>query len=77
MKPPHLFKVVADNAVVFHHFYMGLLLMIGSINYSTFQVHELNFWIGFLISLDDVVEHTITADTPLRILFDKVIAPRL
>lgn len=71
MRPPVLFKRVADNAVVLHHFYVGLLLMIGSLGQNPL------FWIGFLISLDDVVEHTITADTPLRILFDRYIAPRL
>ena len=40
------------------------------------------FWqlligIGALMLVDDIIEHTITADTPLRLLYDKVIKPRL
>jgi len=30
---------------------------------------------GAYITIDDVVEHTITAKTPLRVLFEKVIFP--
>lgn len=28
---------------------------------------------GIFIIIDDIVEHTITADTPLRLLYDKII----
>ncbi|MBW2559872.1 MAG: hypothetical protein JRE40_03335 [Deltaproteobacteria bacterium] len=31
--------------------------------------------LGFFVLTDDVVEHYITADTPLRLLFEKVIYP--
>lgn len=33
--------------------------------------------IGFLIAVDDIIEHTLTGDTPLRILFDKYISEML
>lgn len=71
MKPPKPFHVVVNGVVVAHHLYFGLLLMIGSMGQNPL------FWIGFLVSLDDVVEHTITMDTPLRIFFDRYISPRL
>ena len=40
------------------------------------------FWqslvvIGTLMIADDAIEHTITADTPLRILYVKIIKPML
>lgn len=65
---PKPFKVVVNNVVVFHHAYIGLLLL-------GWQ-YPVNV-VGALILIDDVIEHTITKDTPLRVLFDKVISPLL
>jgi len=31
--------------------------------------------LGFFVLTDDVVEHYVTADTPLRLLFEKIIYP--
>lgn len=64
MREPRPFKMIGDNAVVFHHAYIGLLL-----SGWEFPINV----IGLLILLDDIIEHTITVDTPLRILFDKYI----
>ena len=33
--------------------------------------------IGALMALDDAIEHTITRDTPIRIIFEKLILPYL
>ena len=33
--------------------------------------------VGLFMIVDDVIEHTYTADTPLRILFERVIQPVL
>jgi len=33
--------------------------------------------IGALLTVDDIVEHTVTRDTPIRILFEKFILPYL
>ena len=67
-----------------HHSYHGVWLLA----FGLFQWYmgigngELTtlipFWqtlvgVGALMIIDDVIEHTITADTPLRVLYDKVI----
>ena len=33
--------------------------------------------IGTLMLVDDIIEHTLTADTPLRIIYVKIIKPML
>lgn len=71
MKSPNPFLITSENVVVFHHAYTGLLLMLGSLG------QNFMFWIGVLIFLDDVYEHLIDYSSPLRIVFDKWIAPRL
>ncbi len=71
MNPANPFQVVVRGVVVAHHLYGGLLLMIGSMGQNPL------FWVGFFVALDDIVEHLITADTPLRIFFDRYISPRL
>lgn len=65
MNPPRKFKFVGCPAVVFHHGYIGILLLGWQ-----FPINL----IGIFILLDDIVEHKITEDTPLRILFDKYIS---
>jgi len=33
--------------------------------------------VGVVLALDDFIEHTITRDTPIRLLFEKYLLPRL
>lgn len=52
-----------------HHGYMGAIVII-------FGYYAENEWImllGALLLFDDIVEHTITQDTPFRILYEKTI----
>ena len=71
-----------------HHLYYGIaLFLFGLYNYLLMlKSRELlkckGIWtlfmaIGTLLAVDDVVEHTITRDTPIRILFEKFILPYL
>ncbi|MCK4328505.1 hypothetical protein KAX02_01555 [candidate division WOR-3 bacterium] len=71
-----------------HHAYYGIWLIFFGIfnNYMAIDNGELAatipFWqlcigIGAFMLVDDIIEHTLTADTPLRILYDKIIKPRL
>lgn len=61
-----------------HHVYLGTFmvlygcLMIAA-DYGAFGCAFTA--LGVLIAADDVVEHALTVDTPLRILFEKVIYP--
>lgn len=71
-----------------HHLYYGIFLAIfGFFNwYMGIDNGELTtlipLWqtcigIGIYMIVDDTIEHTITADTPLRILYIKIIRPLL
>ena len=71
-----------------HHLYYGIaLFLFGLYNYLLMlKSRELlkckGIWtlfmtIGTLLAIDDIVEHTITRDTPIRILFEKFILPHL
>ena len=33
--------------------------------------------LGALVALDDFIEHTVTRDTPIRIIFEKYILPKI
>ena len=68
MNPPNKFHVVFNNVVVFHHGYLGALLLGWQ-----FPINVM----GALILLDDVYEHTVSYDSPLRLFFDKYIYPKL
>ena len=83
MRPPVKF-VWRGN----HHLYHGLWL----IGFGLFQWFmgvdnaELEslipLWQGFVgvgvvMVVDDVIEHTVTGDTPLRLLYERVIRPLL
>jgi len=81
MRPPVPFKPIRN-----HHSYYGVFLAaFGIFNYlmmiGSNELLELsNMWItfiiiGILMIADDVIEHNITADTPLRILFEKILLP--
>ena len=65
---PNPFKIIANNVVVFHHLYIGALLAGWQ-----YPVNAL----GALIFLDDMYEHLVDYNSPLRLLFDRWIAPRL
>ena len=71
-----------------HHLYYGIaLFLFGLYNYylmkKSGELEKCKFiWylfmlIGILIALDDAIEHTITRDTPIRIVFEKLILPYL
>lgn len=71
-----------------HHLYYGIaLFLFGLYNYYLMRKSgELlklkNLWtllmvIGVFLAADDIVEHTITRDTPIRIMFEKFILPYL
>lgn len=64
----HPFKVVANNVVVFHHAYIGALLLGWQFSINV---------VGILILLDDIYEHVVDYNSPLRIFFDRYISPRL
>jgi len=61
---PFIWKT--ENCIPLHHLYIGLLLL--GWNYP------INV-IGLLIALDDLYEHLIDYNSPLRIFFDKVLVP--
>ena len=44
---------------------------------ATIPFWQLCIGIGAFMLVDDIIEHTLTADTPLRILYDRFIKPRL
>ena len=62
-----------------HHLYIGLGVMIyaflTSIN-EYVNIFTNNFFIlGTYITVDDFIEHTITATTPLRLFTEKILDP--
>jgi len=62
-----------------HHAYIGaFLLFLAWTMWDYDYYHPLCEYVavtGAYVLIDDVIEHTITAKTPLRLLFDKVIYP--
>lgn len=67
MKPKQ-FKITHNNVVIFHHLYIGILLIGWMFPFNI---------MGFLIFLDDLYEHLIDYNSPLRLLFDKIIVPKI
>jgi len=70
-----------------HHFYHGVAIASYSVimwyvSVDNWMEVGIPFWqlcigIGIFMALDDIVEHTVTGSTPLRLLFDKIIYPIL
>jgi len=71
-----------------HHSYTGLWFIgFGLFNWymgidNGLLSNLIPFWqlligVGALMFIDDFIEHTITADTPLRIIFEKIVIPLL
>lgn len=71
-----------------HHLYYGIaLFLFGLYNYYLMKksgeltkcksIWQLFMIVGTILALDDFIEHTITRDTPIRILFEKYLLPRL
>ena len=69
-----------------HHLYYGIaLFLFGLYNYYLMiksgelmkckGIWQMFILIGVFLTLDDLVEHTITRDTPIRLLFEKWILP--
>ena len=74
MRPPNKFYPLA-----LHHLYIGIALMwLGIMAIFQPWSYTLGLWcigIGIYCMIDDTMEHLITKDTPLRILFEKIIYP--
>lgn len=72
MRDPVSFKPIAP-----HHSYIGIMIMTLGALMSPHELYgnwDLIFMgIGGLILVDDIVEHTVTGNTPLRLLFEKVL----
>lgn len=67
MKPPNKFIPFAP-----HHIYLGLVMIVAGvlcIPYYTTSAIVFSI-VGALIFFDDLLEHTITASTPLRWFFN-------
>ena len=64
-----------------HHLYIGLFLLFLAYTMWDYDYYhplaEIVATAGAYITIDDIIEHTITAKTPLRLLFEKVIYPCL
>jgi len=64
-----------------HHLYIGLFILFLSWTMWDYDYYhplcEYLATLGAYVIIDDVIEHTITSDTPLRILFEKVVYPIL
>ena len=71
-----------------HHLYYGIaLFLFGLYNYYLMKksgellkcktVWQIFMIIGALLAVDDAIEHTITKDTPIRVLFEDYILPYL
>ena len=62
-----------------HHLYIGLFMLFLAWTMWPYDYYhplaEITAITGAYITMDDIVEHTVTARTPLRILFEKVIFP--
>jgi len=62
-----------------HHLYIGLVLMIFAWLMAPYEYYNVWTWLfgiaGALIFTDDLIEHTITGSTPLRLFFDKILFP--
>jgi len=83
LRPPVPFKWRGN-----HHSYYGIFLVaFGFFNWymgidNGDLVVLIPFWqsligIGLFMLVDDIIEHTITRDTPLRILYEEAICPLL
>jgi len=57
-----------------HHLYLGLfLVLVGYLSAPYYPLTTLLSYIfGIVITLDDVFEHTISMDSPLRLLAEKL-----
>jgi len=52
-----------------HHLYLGIFTL--TIGYYTKD--KLMMAIGLFVIVDDIIEHTVTADTPLRIFYEQML----
>jgi len=79
MKPPVQFKWKGN-----HHLYYGIFIMIfGLFNWymgmgngelaKLTQLWQAFVCVGAYLIIDDLIEHLVTADTPLRLIYDNLI----
>lgn len=79
MKPPVKFEWKGN-----HHLYTGIFFVVFSIFQWCMGLNNgelttlIPIWqtilgMGIFMIIDDIIEHTITADTPLRLLYEKII----
>jgi len=71
-------KITGKDITVFyirapHHLYLGIaLLIMGWLSAPYYEITTpICYILGLLILLDDIVEHTLTKNTPLRWFFEK------
>lgn len=64
-----------------HHLYTGLMLLFLAWTMQPYDYYhplcEMFYALGAFAVVDDIIEHTITRKTPLRMLFEKVLFPLL
>jgi len=82
MRPPIPFDKIGN-----HHAYHGAWLLAFGLFQTYMSLHGgivegLPYWytfigIGIFMIIDDIIEHTITGNTPLRLLYEKIIYPFL
>lgn len=60
-----------------HHLYIGLFMLFLAYTMWGYDYYhplaEITATIGAFVTIDDVIEHTVTAKTPLRLFFEKVL----
>jgi len=69
-----------------HHLYYGIFMIIfGAFNWfmgvdngeleNLLPLWQMFILVGSAFTIDDIIEHKVTADTPLRILYEKILRP--
>lgn len=57
----------------FHHLYEGIFLL--TVGYLI--KNNIVMFVGIIFILDDVIEHTVTADTPIRLVYENFIKDKV
>jgi hypothetical protein len=66
----HLYHGIWIAAFGIFQYYMGIN---NSELESLFPLWQVFIGAGVFMIIDDIVEHTLTADTPLRLLYEKIV----
>lgn len=74
LKPPNKFIARAP-----HHLYIGIVIIFFGWLMDPWEYYSvwttLFYIVGSYVFIDDFIEHTATASTPLRWFFDKILFP--